>query len=154
MGGRGAQQHGLGGTLRPTGGAELQSVRGMRYELSPDSSGTYHASYIIVPTAFGAAHLGQVVCPSAPPGLGSEDPVVFTAVVGVQKSKLNVYAPMWYPSDGEPVDGESTSDARGTGNVPPTAWRRGGLASSLRAPVSPSVIGVRAGWRCRGWGFV
>ena len=70
-----------------------------------DASGTYHASYIIVPTAFGAAHLGQVVRPSAPPGLGCEDPVVFTAVVGVQKSKLNVYAPMWYPSDGEPVDG-------------------------------------------------
>jgi len=42
MGGRGAQRHGLGGTLRPNGGAELQSicsrpiVRGMRYELSSD----------------------------------------------------------------------------------------------------------------------
>jgi hypothetical protein len=98
MGGRGAQEQGLGGTLLPAGGAELLSIRGQRYELTMGSSGTYRATYVIVPTAFGEAHLGEQVCRDGPPGMGVDAPVVCTAEVGrVFQPRSLVMDPMAAP---------------------------------------------------------
>jgi hypothetical protein len=89
MGGQGAQKHGLGGTLRPDGGAHLLSKDGVKYELvASEEDGVYRVSYIVVPTEFGEARVGQVVSIEDVPARLPTEQTVIASIASAAKVEV------------------------------------------------------------------
>ena len=112
LGGRGLQENGLGGSLKPTGGAEMVNRAGVRYTLADaaSGSGTYYASYFLLPTEYGREHVGQVVDPEVAPVCGPAAAAARTVTVAPSLSFsdsmlidasacLRADAPKWFPRE-------------------------------------------------------